>query len=440
MAMAFGNAPLPRGDRVAIVTNAGGPGIIIADACESQGLVVTDLTEETRARLRSALPEEASVNNPVDMIASADAESYRTALEAVLADPGVDAVIASFVPPLGVQAEDVARAITDTAAGRPEPTLAVLMGREGLSQSRALLNAASVPAFIFPESAVRALAAMDRHRRWLERPPGTVTGFEDVDLERARAIVRAAERQGRVRLDERAALELLEAYGIPTAAARAVTDADGAVQAADEIGYPVALKAMAPALAHKSDVGGVAVGLTSAREVRGAYYEILDRLREHGEGPESLEGMLVQRMVTGGRETIIGSVFDPSFGPLIMFGLGGVHVEALGDVVFRVHPVTDIDAAEMVRQVRGYRLLEGMRGEAGVDLGTLEETIQRVSQLVGDFPQIAEVDINPFLAFGPDRRSLAVDARVILAAGDPAAGGPPGDQVDRSPAPTTRTL
>jgi len=418
MGMGFGNAPLPKGDRVAVVTNAGGPGIIIADALESQNLKVAGFSEETRERLRRSLPEEASVHNPVDMIASADADSYRAVLETVLDDPGVDAVIASFVPPLGVHAEDVARAITDTAAGREQPTLAVLMGRKGLQESRALLHAASVPAYIFPESAVRALVAMDHYRRWLERPAGKVRRFDDVDGGRARALVDAAERAGRWRLSEFAALSLLEAYGMPVVPSRPAADADEAVEAAEALGFPVVLKVMAPEISHKSDVGGVIVGLQSAREVRGAYYEMMDHLVESGVDAEQVEGVLVQQMVTGGREVIIGTVFDLSFGPLIMFGLGGVFVEVLGDVVFRVHPVSDIDAAEMIRQVKGYKLLEGMRGEKGVDLDLLEQAIQRISQLVGDFPQITELDINPLVVFEPVKRPVVLDARVVLTSED----------------------
>jgi acetyl coenzyme A synthetase (ADP forming)-like protein len=414
MAMGFGNAPLPRGDRVAVVTNAGGPGIIIADAIESQQLHVAELTESTRDRLKQSLPEEASVNNPVDMIASADADSYRAVLETVLEDPGVDAVIASFVPPLGVHAEDVARAITDTAAGREQPSFAVLMGRKGLRESRALLHAASVPAFIFPESAVRALVGMSRYRRWLERPAGRVHCYDDVNTERVTEIIASARRAGRARLREFDALALLEAYGIPIVPSRAAATAEEAVEAATDVGLPVVLKVMAREISHKSDVGGVIVGLHSAREVRGAYYEITDRLREAGIGTADIDGVLVQQMVEGGRETIIGMAFDPGFGPLIMFGLGGIYVEALGDVVFRVQPVTDVDAAEMIREVKGYKLLEGLRGESGVDFAALEEAIQRISQLVGDFPQILELDINPFAVFEPGQPPMAVDARVVL--------------------------
>jgi acetyltransferase len=414
MAMGFGNAPLPKGDRVAVVTNAGGPGIIIADALESRQLRVAEFSEQTRHRLRESLPEEASVHNPVDMIASADADSYRAVLETVLEDDGVDAVIASFVPPLGVHAADVARAITDTAAGREKPTLAVLMGRSGLKESRVLLHAASVPAYIFPESAVRALVGMTRYRRWLERPAGSVRTFDDVDSAKVREILSAAVDAGRTRLGEFDALSVLDAYGIPIVPSRAATTAEEAIAAAEAVGFPVVLKVMAPTVSHKSDVGGVIVGLQTAREVRGAYYEIRARLAENGVAKDQLEGVLVQSMVDGGREAIIGTAFDPSFGPLVMFGLGGIYVEALGDVAFRIQPVNDLDAAEMIRQLKAYKLLEGVRGEKGVDIGALQEAIQRVSQLVGDHPQIAELDINPIVAFEPGRRPMALDARVVL--------------------------
>ena len=429
VAVGFGNAPLPRGNRVGIVTNAGGPGIIIADAAESLGLQVPELAEATRQRLRESLPEEAAVSNPVDMIASADADSYRSALELVLDDPGIDAVIASFVPPLGVQAEDVAAAITETALGRDEPTLAVLMGREGLSQSRALLNAARIPAYIFPESAVVALAAMDRYRRWLERPPGVVAEFGDVDRGRAGEIMAKAEGAGRQRLNEYEALSLLEAYGVPVVPSRPAGSADEATEAAVLVGFPVVLKVMAPAVVHKTDMGGVLLGLESEAEVRQGYEDIMTRLAAQGIPEAEIEGVLVQEMVSGGRETIIGMTLDQSFGPLIMFGLGGIYVEALGDVVFRVQPVSDIDAEEMIRQVKGYRVLEGVRGEAGVDLEALRATIQRVSQLVGEFPQIVELDINPFVAFEPGRVSMALDGRIVITSEEVRSGTDRGGEV-----------
>jgi acetate---CoA ligase (ADP-forming) len=412
LAMAFGELPIPRGNSVAIITNAGGPGIIIADACEAGGLAVRELSPETQAKLRSVFPEEASVRNPVDMIASATPEGYRVALEAVLDDPNVDAAIAAFVPPLGLRQEDVARAIVQVVQQqRGKPVLAVLMGRAGLPQGRAQLKEAGVPAYIFPESAARALAAMYRHRRWLERAPGAIREFA-VDDDAVASIIASALAAGREHLTTEEALGILRAYGIPTAGSRIAANADEAAAAAEEVGLPAVLKVLSPDIVHKTDIGGVALDLRSAADVRAAYEAMMDRIRSV-QPDARIEGVLVQRFVRGGRETIIGVSQDPAFGPLLMFGLGGIHVEALKDVAFRIHPVSDVDADEMIHSIRGFQLLEGMRGERPADLRALREAVERISQLVGRHPAIAELDINPLLAL--ERGTLALDARVRVA-------------------------
>jgi acetate---CoA ligase (ADP-forming) len=412
LAMAFGELPIPRGNSVAIITNAGGPGIIIADACEAHGLAVRELSPETQARLRSVFPEEASVRNPVDMIASATPEGYRVALEAALDDPNVDAAIAAFVPPLGLRQEDVARAIVQVVQQqRGKPVLAVLMGRAGLPQGRAQLKEAGVPAYIFPESAARALAAMYRHRRWLERAPGAIREFA-ADDDAVASIIASALAAGREHLTTEEALGVLQAYGIPTAGSRVAASADEAAAAAEEVGLPAVLKVLSPDIVHKTDIGGVALDLRSAADVRAAYEAMMDRIRSV-QPDARIEGVLVQRFMRGGRETIIGVSQDPAFGPLLMFGLGGIHVEALKDVTFRIHPVSDVDADEMIHSIRGFQLLEGMRGERPADLTALREAVERISQLVGRHPAIAELDINPLLAL--ERGTLAVDARVRVA-------------------------
>jgi acetate---CoA ligase (ADP-forming) len=415
MAMAFGRLPVPAGNRVAVVTNAGGPGIIITDACESCGLSVAELSPETQTRLREHLPEEASVRNPVDMIATATAESYRIALEAVLADPNIDAAIAAFVPPLRVRQQDVARSIVAARRAYPEkPMLAVLMGRAGLPEGRADLWAADVPGYIFPESAARALAAMSRYRQWLDRPAGTEIIF-DVDRDTVAEIIATARQAGQDYLDRNAVLAILDAYGIRTLRAGAARSADEAVALAQQMGMPVVLKVDSPDIVHKTDAGGVALDLRSADDVRAAYDEMLKRVRDRR--PDArVDGVTVERYVRGGRETIVGVSQDPSFGPVIMFGLGGIYVEALKDVSFRVQPVLDIDAREMIREIRSIQLLEGMRGEAPSDLKALEEVIQRVSQLVGEHPGIVEMDINPFVVL--EQGGVAVDARIRI--GSPA--------------------
>ena len=411
-AMAFPRLPLPRGNRVAIVSNAGGPAIILADACESLGLSVHELSAETQAAIRRRVPDEAAVRNPVDLIASATAETYRDVLALVLQDPNVDAVIVSVVPPpLGSKAKDVAEAIVQVAASRRDiPVMAVLMGRQGIPAGMRELLTAGMPGYIFPESAARALAAMNRYRQWLERPMGTEYRFP-ADAARVAGILKGAADEGREKLTETEALEVLGAYGIPTVPWRPAASADEAAAAAREIGFPVVLKVISASILHKSDVGGVVLGLSSEKEVREGYARMLQRVKERaGVVPDAV---LVQAMIPGGRETIVGSTRDPKAGPLLMFGLGGLAVEVLKDVVFRVHPVTDVDAREMVRAIRGFGFLEGVRGEPAVDLVALQEIIQRVSQLVGEHEAILEMDINPLVAF-PDR-VLALDARFRIA-------------------------
>jgi acetate---CoA ligase (ADP-forming) len=413
MAMAFGTLPVPAGNRVAIVTNAGGPGIIIADACEGRGLEVVPLSEETQASLREVLAAEASVRNPVDMIASATPESYRLVLDRVLRDENVDAAIAAFVPPLGVRQEDVAQAIVTAKRGHEKPVLAVLMGREGLPAGRAQLKEAGVPGYIFPESAAKALAAMYQHRQWLERPEGSIREF-DVDRDTVQRVVRDACGRGTDHLAGPEALAVFRAYGIPVLESRVVTTADEAAAAAEELGLPVVLKVESADVVHKSDVGGVVVNLGTADEVRAEFDAMMARVR--AKQPDArLDGALIQPFVRGGRETIIGGTTDPTFGPLLMFGLGGIYVEAMQDVSFRVSPVSDEDAREMVRAIRGYRVLEGFRGEPPVDQATLVEMIQRVSQLMMENPEIEELDINPFLI--KEHGGVALDARIRVRCG-----------------------
>ena len=411
MAMAFEHLPLPKGNRVAIVTNAGGPGIIIADACESQGLDVVELAPETQARLRKVFPAEASVRNPVDMIASATGQSYEIALKIVMADPGVDAAIAAFVPPLGIKQTDIAQSIV-AAAGTLEhkPILAVLMGREGLPQGRAELREAGIPAYIFPESAARALAAMYRYRKWTERPLQEPELFA-VNRRVVEGILDRVQSAGRSQLTEVEALKVFDAYGIPTIPYRVAHSEEAAVEAADELGYPVVLKILSPDVVHKTDSGGVRVDIRSREEVGEAYRSILQAVRTAH--PEvRMEGVLVESYLQGGREVIVGMSTDPRFGPVLMFGLGGVYVETLKDVAFRVQPVTRIDAEEMIRSIRSFPLLEGVRGEVGSDTSILAEVVQRVSQLVGDHDRILELDLNPFLSF--PEGGMAVDARLRI--------------------------
>lgn len=408
VAQMLAHQPLPQGPRVAIVGNAGGPGILAADACEGLGLQVQRLSEATQTRLRELVPAAAAVQNPVDLLASASAAEYEQALRTAVADPDVDAVIVIFVPPLVTRADDVARAVAAAAADSPKPVLANFLAQDGTPEPLRQ-GSRRVPSYPFPEQAAQALAAACTYAQWRRREEGTVPDLRDVDVERARRIVHealAAEPKGGW-LDAARATELLAAYGIPVARTVHADSPDDAARAAAELGYPVVLKAGSPDLVHKSDVGGVRTGIDGETALRAAYAEMSAALGHR------LGGVVVQHQVPPGVETIVGVVQDPSFGPLVMFGTGGTAVELLKDRAFRVVPLTDVDAAELVRAPRGAPLLFGYRGAPKADVAALETLLLRVGRLVDDLAEIAEMDLNPVIA-GPGG-ATAVDVKLRLA-------------------------
>jgi acetyl coenzyme A synthetase (ADP forming)-like protein len=394
------NQPLPRGRRVAILTNAGGPGILAADACEAQGLEMPALSDRTVASLRSFLPAAASVANPVDMIASASAEHYERALTAVLDDDLVDAVLVIFIPPLVTKGDDVAQAIQRAATARADKTvLAIFMSAEPAS---ALL--APVPSFRFPEAAATALARAADYGEWRRQPDGTAPEFHDVDRDRARAVVdRALERGGGWLTPDEARALLLSA-GIPVAAQAVVASEAAAVDAANRIGYPVAMKAIGPEIIHKTEVGGIRLDLENAEAVRQAWHALTTRLGG------SMTGVLVQAMVSGGVEMLVGAVEDPVFGPVLACATGGTMAELLADSQCRLYPLTDRDAAEMVAGLRGAALLRGHRGSPPADEAALRDALLRLSAIVGICPEIQELDINPLRVL--TKGAVALDARV----------------------------
>ncbi|HEU4988142.1 MAG TPA: acetate--CoA ligase family protein, partial [Gemmatimonadaceae bacterium] len=413
IAMAIGVTALPASRRTAVVTNAGGPGILAADALDAAGLDVVELSPATVEKLKPMFPAEASIHNPLDMIASATPEGYRFAIATMLDDPAVDAVVPIFIPPLTNDQESVAEAMVAAAAtNRDKPVLPVLMGRRGLPEGRAELHAAGIPAYVFPESAARALGALNRYREWLGRPFAEPVPLP-VDRARAASILDRAAAAGRAQLNELEALELLAAYGVPVAEAQLAVGPEAAADAARALGFPVVLKIVSPDIAHKSDVGGVRVGIRSADDARAAYDAIVADVTSHR--PDArIEGVLVQRQRSGGRETILGVVRDPTFGPLVMFGLGGVFVEVLRDVVFRLPPLDERGADEMVRSIRALGILTGARGTARSDIAAVADAVRRVGQLALDHPRITELDMNPLLAL--EQGAVALDARVRLSA------------------------
>jgi len=408
-AAALATQPVPEGDRVAIVTNAGGPGILCTDACIGRGLSMAALGRATERALARALPPEASPTNPVDLIASADAARYRAALELVREDPGVDGIIAIFVSPIMIDAYEVARAIADSAEG-PKPVLSVFMGRQRSAEGREVLRKARVPVYQFPEEAASAFSALARYRALREAPEGKTVVYR-VNRTRARAAVASARRDGRNALRPGELRDLLESYGFPLAPGVEAASAAEAIAAAQDLGYPVVLKLASDRVVHKSDVGGVRLDLRNADEVGAAYRDLRGAMGRR----DPAARVTVQKLVPGGREVILGMTRDPQFGPVLMFGLGGVFVEVLKDVAVRVHPLTDVDAEAMVREVRGYPLLAGMRGERAVDLDLVREALLRLSQLVTDFEDdLAELDLNPFIVTSDRDRSFVVDSRVSL--------------------------
>jgi acetyl coenzyme A synthetase (ADP forming)-like protein len=419
LAMAFSGRTMAASRRTAVVTNSGGPGILAADALESSGMELAELAPETVVKLKPLFPAEASIRNPLDMIASATPAGYRAALGALLDDPNVDSALAIFVPPLGITQADVAEAIAAAATTRTtKPVFAILMGRAGLPQGKAELHEFGIPAYIFPESAARALSVVCRYREWRDRPVVVDAAFT-VDFQRVAGILRTARAAGIRKLPELETLQVFQAYGIPAATAALAATPEEAVTLARQIGFPVVLKVVSPEIIHKTDVGGVQVGLSGPEELKAAYAEIMANVARLA--PQAtIQGILVQQMLRAGRELIAGIVRDPAFGPLVMFGLGGVLVEVLRDVVFRVAPIRRVDARDMLAGIRGAPMLDAIRGSPPADRRALEDVLLRVSRLATDFPDIEEIDINPLLATGEG--AIAADGRIMLTA-DPGATG-----------------
>lgn len=411
-ATAFARQPLLKGDAIAIITNAGGPGIMASDAVERAGLRLASLATETKQKLQAQLPAAASVANPVDVLGDALADRYALAIEAVLADPNVDALLVVLTPQTMTQIPETAEALGRLSKMYDKPVFGAFMGDASIQKGVEVLRSYDVPNYQVPERAVAAIAAMWRYRRWLNTPPLTVEPLE-VDRDKVAQLFARVRAEGRVTIGDAEAREVLEAYGIPLPKAGLAATADEAVALAESIGYPVVMKIASPDILHKSDIGGIKLNITSASEVRDAFDLLIYRGRRYM--PDAtIWGCQVQQMVKGGREVIIGVNRDPQFGPLIMFGLGGIYVEALKDVTFRVAPIDRREATEMLGEIRAYRLLRGVRGEKPSDQQAIVDTLLRVSQLVTDFPEIVELDINPLMVFEQGRGVVGIDMRLAL--------------------------
>jgi acyl-CoA synthetase (NDP forming) len=401
--------PVPVGRRVGIVTNAGGLGILCADACEAAGLEVPDLPAALQEELARFLPAAAATANPVDMLATAGAGHYRRTMEAMAAARAVDTLVVIFIPPMVTRAEDVAEAVVEAGRtiDRLLPIVSVFASHE---PPPGVLAAARVPAYTYPEEAARAVAKAAEHGRWLERDPGSIRAFTDLRSDEAAAALATALKRGGGWLEPAEVGLLLSCYGLPTPEAVVAGTPTGAGDAAVRLGGEVALKAVARELVHKTEAGGVALGIVGREPTVAAARRMSESALAGG---HELDGYLVQRMAPPGVEMLVGMVHDQQFGPVVACGGGGTTAELIADVAVRLTPVTDVDASEMVRSLRTYPLLRGYRGAQPVDVDALEDVVLRLAAMVEEHAEIAEIDMNPVIVSGDG--AIVVDARVRVA-------------------------
>ena len=409
-AKAFSNCPIPKGNRVAIITNSGGPGIMATDAVCESGMQMAKITDETKEKLRSFLPSAASVKNPIDMIASAPIEHYKQTLETVLQDENVDMIAVIYLPFLGLKDIDVAQALMEIKAKNPQkPIIGVFMTTSDFFVKISNMEV-NMPFYMYAEEAAEAMTRLDEQRQWMEKPQGSIPTY-NVDKAKVETIIKNSLKEGRAQLTTLESIDVLEAYGIRACKYGLATNEEEVAKLGNEIGYPVVMKMTSKTTSHKTDVGGVVVNIKDETQLRNEYKALLQRLEAKGL-LEGLEGVIIQEMVKGSREMVCGIATDPQYGPMMMFGLGGVFVEVMKDVTFRIAPLTDNDAMDMIKSVKAYKLLEGARGTTPAQIGQIQETLLRLSQLVNDFKFIDELDINPLLISEKTGEGIAVDGRI----------------------------
>ena len=409
-AKVFANCPIPKGDRVAIITNSGGPGIMATDAVCEYGMQMAKISDETKEKLRSFLPSAASVKNPIDMIASAPIEHYKQTLETVIADENVDMIMVIYLPFLGLKDIDVAKAVMEIKAQYPhKPVIGVFMTKNEFFTKLSDMDV-NMPFFMYAEEAADGFNRLNQQRLWQNRPEGKLPCY-DVDRKKAAEIIKGSIAEGRDQLTTRESIDVLDAYGIRVCKSGFATNIDEVVTVGNAIGYPVVMKMTSKTTSHKTDVGGVRVNIQSEEQLREEYNDLIAKLTEKGL-IDGLEGVIIQEMVKGNREMVCGIATDPQYGPMMMFGLGGVFVEVMKDVTFRIAPLTDEDAMDMIKSVKAYKLLQGARGTTPAQMEQIQETLLRLSQLVTDFKFIDELDINPLLISEKTGEGIAVDGRI----------------------------
>lgn len=413
MALAIGYQPPLRGERIAIVTNAGGPGILATDALERAGLSLARFEVETLHALEQFLPDAASAANPVDVLGDARADRYRFALEKVIADPNTDGLLVLLTPQAMTEVEATAEVVGEISRTTDKPILASFMGEARVEKGIEILNRYGVPNYPFPERAARAFRAMADYRCIQARPLPQFVEF-NVERQSVRQTLDRVRTEGRLSIGDAEARQILEAYGLRAPRAEVAETPEQAIEIANQIGYPVVLKIASPDILHKTDIGGVKVGLHGPEDVRDAFELIFYRAQRYV--PEArLWGCLVQEMAPpGGLEVLVGMNRDPQFGPLVTFGLGGIYVETLKDVTFRIVPFSLQEAEEMLSEIRAHALLDGVRGRPAMDKAAIVDVLLRVGQLVQDFPEIVELDINPLMVYPRGQGAMALDMRLVL--------------------------
>lgn len=410
--VALAYQPLPLGRRAAIVTNAGGAGVMASDACERNGIILSQFSSETIDRLRSFLPSAANVYNPVDVLGDSLAERYLRAANLLINDENVNSLIAILVPAAPTQIKETAIGLAELSKRTEKTIIACFMGKDHVKAGIEILIDNSIPNYHFPERAIASLAAMNRYRKYVVSPEKIYQKF-DVDREKVQKIFATAIFEDKRFLSDEEAREVVKAYGIRIPKTELAKDINQAIEIAERIGYPLVLKVASPDILHKTDVGGVKIGIKNKQELRDSFDDIIWEAKRYMPNAKIL-GVILQEFISAKREVILGMNKDPQFGPLLMFGLGGIYVEALKDVSFRVAPITESEAWEMISEIKSFPLLRGIRGEKSADIDSIVDSLLRLSQLVTDFPNILEMDINPLMVYDKGKRSVATDVRISL--------------------------
>ena len=410
-ATAFSKQPLPSKGDLVIVSNAGGPAIISTDACSKMGIKMASI-EDIRPKINAVIPPWGSSRNPVDIVGDADYIRFNNVLENVLGHKNVCSVIAMCTPSATLDYDKLAEVIVGMSKKYKKTMLASLMGLDEGIKNKEILAAGDVPYYTYAEGAIRALRAMLRFTAWQQSSEGTITKFK-ADKVKVKKVFDAVKKQGRTNLLEEEGQEVLRAYGFPLPQSILAKTEDEAVKAAKKIGFPVVMKIASPQIIHKSDAGGVKVGMSIEKDVRDAFNTIIKNAKKYNQ-KATITGILVQEMVKGGKELIIGSKLEPGFGPVIMLGMGGIYVEVLKDVTFRLAPITNKEADDMINSIKTKKILEGVRGEKPSDLKKLSELIQKLSALVTDFKEIKELDMNPVLVMEQGKGCKILDIRIGL--------------------------